>query len=60
MIGENDLEAIRAKWLVFCGPCDAGVPSGCRCPEGDVRPTVSALCDEVEALRLECGTGGAR
>lgn len=47
----NDIDAIRAEWLHLCGLCDAGVQMECTCPKGDVRPVVSALCEEIEQLR---------
>lgn len=48
---EIDVEAIAEKWLQQCGSCDAGLPMGCACPTEDYRPAMSALLDEVEALR---------
>lgn len=48
---EIDVEAIAEKWLQQCGSCDAGLPMGCACPSDDYRPVMSALLDEVTALR---------
>lgn len=48
---ENDLEAIQAKWLQMCGPCDAGLPTACTHPSDDYRPVMLRLIEEVDDLR---------
>ena len=30
-------------FLVQCGPCDAGLPTGCSCPDADPRPVIAEL-----------------
>jgi hypothetical protein len=43
-----DLDAIEAKWLQQCGPCDGGLPMMCACPSDDYRPV---MADLVTAIR---------
>jgi hypothetical protein len=45
-----DLDAISAKWLTQCGPCDAGLPTACTCPGEDPRPVILELVRELEVL----------
>lgn len=47
---EKTLAEIQEKWLRQCGPCDAGIPSNCNCPEEDPRPVILDLTREVELL----------
>jgi hypothetical protein len=47
-----DLDVIR-PWFTLCGPCDAGLPMACTCPQGDPRPIVAKLVAEVERLRAD-------
>jgi hypothetical protein len=44
-----DLDAIEAKWLQQCGPCDGGLPMECSCPAGDPRPVIALLVDAVRS-----------
>lgn len=46
----NDLLKRAEPFLNVCGSCDAGLPMSCTCPDGDYRPVMSALCDEIAAL----------
>lgn len=48
-----DLDAIRAEYLVQCGPHDYGLPMTCNCPTGEPRAAIMQLCIEVERLRAE-------
>lgn len=43
-----DLDAIRNTWLSQCGPCEAGIPGSCTCPEGDYRTVLLDLVREIE------------
>jgi hypothetical protein len=40
-----DVDDLLAPWLVQCGRCDAGLPMGCVCPTGDVRPLLRQLAN---------------
>jgi uncharacterized Zn finger protein (UPF0148 family) len=54
-----NLDAITAEWLQECGPHDYGVIStGCACPEGDYRPVMLRLVDEVRHLRADIDSLG--
>lgn len=51
-MSENvDLDAIEAKWLQQCGPCDGGLPMGCVCPDEDPRPVIASLVDALRAVK---------
>lgn len=50
-----DLDAIQAKWLRVCGPCDAGYPTTCSHPDEDYRPVIAELVAEVERLKALVG-----
>ncbi len=36
-----------ARWIKPCGSCDAGLATGCTCPDGDPRAVIAALVDIV-------------
>lgn len=48
-----DLDAIKATWLRVCGGCDAGMLTDCTHPDGDYRPVMAALVDELEQARAD-------
>lgn len=45
--------AIREQWLRQCGPCDAGIPLKCVCPDRDPRSDLAALLAELDRVRAE-------
>lgn len=47
----DDVLARAQPFLNQCPSCDAGLPSGCTCPQGDYRPVMLDLVREVERLR---------
>ena len=51
MTAVDDLLAQAEPWTKQCGPCDAGLPMGCSCPDGDPRVVVSALVNHLEQQR---------
>lgn len=44
--------AIKNKWLLPCGSCDAGLPMRCSHPTEDYRPVILELVNEIAYLRL--------
>ena len=59
LAGPAWLTLIAAEWLQQCGPCDAGLPMGCACPDKDPRPVIASLVEHVERLerRFPCDAG---
>jgi hypothetical protein len=45
-----DLDAVKSKWLMICGSCDAGIGE-CNHPSDDYRPVMLELVREIERLR---------
>lgn len=55
-LSDQDLAQIQAEWATQCGSCDAGLPMGCTCSQGDPRPVVARLLGEIDRLRTASGT----
>jgi hypothetical protein len=45
-----------SPWLDLCGSCDAGLPQGCTHPDGDYRPVMGRLVEEVRWWRAQSNT----
>lgn len=37
-------------WLDQCGSCDAALPMGCTCPDGDPRAVILELVERLDAV----------
>ncbi len=48
-------EAVKdaLPWMQQCGSCDAGLPMGCTCPQGDPRVVISRLVAVIEHAVIE-------
>lgn len=56
-----------AMWLNQCGPCDAGLPTSCACPDADPRQVIAALIadrarltERLAEVEAEVNRSGAR
>ena len=50
-MNDQEIQALRVKWLQYCGNCDSGLPVGCACPAEDPRHVVKLLLDEIDDLQ---------